>query len=293
MIETVDAPRFRRSDFAAAGKKPGLSAIVRLRNEEDFAAPSLHSILPHFDEIVIVFGGCTDRTAEIVAEFAKKYPAYVKAFHYVPEVFPQGSSQHARLPPNSVHSLVHYNNFALSKATYRICCKWDGDQIADPDAFGEVVQRLRTLRRGTIDWLFSPWKWGYWWCTGLNLWDHDDKLFVPKGRPLAGRAHDLGFFPAGRSIVFKRYAQAEYLFTRFLVHKYIGCLFFHVKGMKRDRGIGVYQLDQNPDSWYKQQIERNWANPQLQSLDELRVKLPEIRRLSNPLSLGIVPIVSR
>ena len=70
MIETVEAPRFRNRDFAAAGKRPGLSALMRLHNEEDFAAAAIASILPFFDEIVIVYNTCTDGTPEIVADSA-------------------------------------------------------------------------------------------------------------------------------------------------------------------------------------------------------------------------------
>ena len=65
MIEIVKAPTFRQADFETTGKRPGLSAIVNLKNEEDFAEASLNSILPFFDEIVIVFNGCTDRTPAI------------------------------------------------------------------------------------------------------------------------------------------------------------------------------------------------------------------------------------
>lgn len=293
MIETVRDPTFQRSDFDHAHKKPGLSALVRLRNEEDFAAQSLESILPYFDEIVIVFNCCTDRTPEIVADIAQRNPALVKAYHYVPEVFPQGSSQYRQLPPDSVHSLVHYANFALSRASYQIRCKWDGDQIAIPDAFGQAVQRIRNLKPRRLAWWLSPWKLGYSWFTGVNLWDRDGGVYVPRIRPLVGKLHDIGFFPAERLNLFKHYAHSEYLFTRLMWHRYIGCLFFHLKGMKKDRGVGVYQLDKNPDSPYMYSLDKAWSDPELYTFEELRTKEPQARNLPKPEALGIHPIVAR
>ena len=55
MIETVKKPFFLNSDFAAARKRPGISAFMRLHNEEDFAAAAINSILPFFDEIIVVY----------------------------------------------------------------------------------------------------------------------------------------------------------------------------------------------------------------------------------------------
>src|SRR5947207_7983507 len=122
MVEIVEHPSFRIEDFDRSKKKPGVSAIVRLKNEEDYLELALASIAPFFDEIVIVYNGCTDRTPEIVERFAAS-DKRVRAFHYVPEVFPPGSDMHRRLPADHVNSLVHYYNFALSKASYRVCAK--------------------------------------------------------------------------------------------------------------------------------------------------------------------------
>ena len=55
MIETVRDPTFKPADFDWWRKKPGISAIVRVRNEEDYLEQALHSILPFFDEFVIVY----------------------------------------------------------------------------------------------------------------------------------------------------------------------------------------------------------------------------------------------
>ncbi|HZQ11160.1 MAG TPA: hypothetical protein VFD70_31605, partial [Anaerolineae bacterium] len=193
MIETVEHPVFTAKDFDRAHKKPGLSAIVRLKNEAEFAKAALESIAPFFDEIIIVFNDCTDRTPEIVAEFAECHANRVRAFHYVPQVVPIATKEHQRTPSHSPHSIVYYCNFALSKASYQICCKWDGDQIADPRGFQQITQYLRQLQPGSRDWWLSPWRMGYLWFTGINLWSARGQLFVHKVRPFAGWKHDIGF----------------------------------------------------------------------------------------------------
>jgi hypothetical protein len=139
----------------------------------------------------------------------------------------------------------------------------------------------------------SPWRLGYWWYTGINLWDAQHQVWVHKRNPLIGKYRDHGFWPAERWIYFKHHPQVEYLFTRLLVHKFIGCLFFHLKRMKKDRGIGVYQLDENPQSPYHSRVERNWNNPALQSWSEFKLTEPTAQHMPNPIDLGIHPITLR
>jgi glycosyltransferase involved in cell wall biosynthesis len=289
MVEIVERPRFALNDFSGATKKPGLSAIVPLRNEEQFAEAALDSILPFFDEIVIVYNDCRDRTPEIVAGYEAAHPDKVRAYHYVPRVFPRGSRGHRTTSVGSVHSLAHYFNFAISRASYQVRCKWDGDQIADPSALGRVVGTLRALVPGTPAWWLSPWRLGYWWYTGVNLWDHDGKVLVPKRRPFIGRARDHFFWPAGRLIRYKRMSFTAYLFKRVLVPRYIGYLFFHLKGMKSDRGNTNFYFEENPDSLYRARLKQNWGPDDLMTLEELVAVTPEIRDMPHPTALGIRP----
>jgi glycosyltransferase involved in cell wall biosynthesis len=290
MIETVQHPSFKPEDFDRATKKRGISAIVRLRNEEDFVEAALNSVLPFFDEIVIVYNQCTDRTPEIVEKFARSEPQRVKAFHYVPEVFPQGSDQHRTLPPHHVSSLVHYCNFALSKVSYQVCVKCDGDAIAAPGPLGRVVERLRRIRPGTLSWWRSPWKQGFWWGRGVNLWDKDGRIYVVKSRPRVKGQRDSGFWPVGRRHIFHYHPRFEVLHTRWLIPSSVGFLFFHLKGMKRDRGIGVYQFEKNPNSPYKAKIEKTWTDPELITFADYCRTEPAARDLPDPELLGIRPL---
>lgn len=293
MIQEVEHPVFSYRDLSSARKKPGLSAIVRVQNEGEFLRAALDSIAPFFDEIVIVVGNSADDTTGIAADFAASHAEQVKAYHYVPETFPLGSRKHLATPGGSVHSFVYYCNFALSKASYQIRCNWDGDQIADPRALGCVVERLRGLRPGSIEWWSSPWRFGYWWFIGLNLWNQNDELYVPMSRPFAGPFHDLGFYPAARWVRFKRFPRGEYVFKRLLWHQYVGCILYHLKGMKQNRGIDNYQLADNPDSLFKPYLARTWTNPPLLKVQEFRAQDARAGELQPPEALGIPALVAR
>jgi glycosyltransferase involved in cell wall biosynthesis len=293
MVEIVERPRFTLSDFSGSTKKPGLSAIVPLRNEEEYAQAALDSILPFFDEIVIVYNDCRDRTPEIVAAYEEAHRDKVRAYHYVPRVFPRGSRGHRTTSVRDVRSLVHYFNFAVSRASYQVRCKWDGDEIADPAALGRVVGALRALEPGTPRWWLSPWRLGYWWYDGVNLWDYNGQLLVPKRRSLIGRSRDHFFWPAGRLIRYKRIPYTAYLFKRVLVPRYVGCLFYHVKGMKTDRGNTNSYFNENPDSLYRGRLKQDWGRDDLMTLEELAAASPGIRSLPHPSALGIRPSASR
>jgi glycosyltransferase involved in cell wall biosynthesis len=291
MIEVVEKPSFKPEDFSPVKKKPGITAILRMRNEQDYLAQAFNSIRPFFDEFVVVYNQCTDRTPELVEQFVRQEPYRTRAFHYVPEVFPQGSERHAALPAHHVCSLVHYSNFAYSKASYRICLVWDGDMIAAPGPLGNIVNRLRSIKPRTLTWWRSPWKHGWWWFSGVNLWDHEGKIFVPKTRPKVSGRRDHGFWPAGRRNVYRHDARFEVLNIRWLLPTFVGFAYFHVKGMKKDRGVGVYQLEKNPRSIFNSlKLDPSRTNSELMTFEEYCRIEPIARTLPNPEDLSIWPI---
>jgi glycosyltransferase involved in cell wall biosynthesis len=293
MVEVVEKPSFKPEDFDREGKRPGLSAIVRLKNEEDFAERALQSIAPYFDEIVIVYNGSTDRTPEIVERFAAAEPERVKAYHYVPEVFPPGSEMHRRLPPDHVSSLVHYYNFALAKATRQVCAKWDGDMIAAPAPLGAMVERIRRARTSPLRRWTSPWRGGFWWFSGVNLVDRYGGVYVLKTWPRVLGVYDAGFWPASRAHTFKHHPRFEFLDQGWLVRSFAGFAFFHVKAMKRDRGIGVYELEKNPASDYHKIAAEHWRDPEVMTFEEYLKIEPAARRLPRPEEMGIRPLTAR
>ncbi|MBN1314240.1 MAG: hypothetical protein JXA42_02190 [Anaerolineales bacterium] len=238
---------------------------------------------------MIVFNQCSDRTPEIVQEFANKEPDRVKAFHYLPPVAPPAPSRHRSLSPRHVRSFVHYSNFALSKASYRVCTKWDGDMIAAPDALKRVLNDLVSLKPWTLSWCLSPWKMGYWWFCGVNLLDRDGKLMITKTLPVSGGRKDIGFWPVGKRNIFRHCPRYEYLRTWWFKPSFVGFIYFHLKGIKRDRGLDTIYQDRDTDPLVVERMNRIWNNPDIITFEEFCRNEPAARDLPHPESLGIQP----
>ncbi len=289
MFETVAQPHFSARDFDPARKKHGITALVRLRNEEQFLEQALHSILPFCDEVILLYHQCTDRTPEIVAAFEQREPERIKAYHYLPRVYWAGTDEFKTLPTTLPHSLPYYCNFGVSRATYRVCFKWDGDQVAIPEPFGRMINRLRALTPREMEWWTSPWQWGYWWFMGVNLWQAHSELFVRERRPLHGLGQDHGLWRPTRWRLFKKNARVEYLFTRFLLHRPMGIVHYHLRGLKRDRGLDKFELEKYPNSHFHRQAKES-DNPTLITFPEFQSRYPDARALPAPQTLGIFPI---
>lgn len=109
-------------------KKSGISAMVRVKNEEDNILGCLQSISQLVDEIVLINNGSSDLTLEKAKKFQEQAPSNVEVriLEYPFDVAKCGS-EHQETPENSVHSLAYYYNFCLSKCSYSCVIKWDAD----------------------------------------------------------------------------------------------------------------------------------------------------------------------
>lgn len=129
MIEQVENPTIDWNSFGAENRENGLSGFMRVRNEAEYLEEAVDSWINQLDELVIVYNNCQDNSEEIIVKCLQKYPNKIKAFHYIPIVYPQGSEKFKALPADDVHSLVNYYNFSLSKTTKKWAIKIDGDLI--------------------------------------------------------------------------------------------------------------------------------------------------------------------
>ena len=102
-------------------RAPGISAMIRIYNEEQWIGPCLESILPFFDEIVITVY-CTDRTKEIAKSFKSDK---IKIYDYPFKLEEVNGYSYK----DSVHDTAYYYNWSLSKTTKTTACKWDADMI--------------------------------------------------------------------------------------------------------------------------------------------------------------------
>jgi glycosyltransferase involved in cell wall biosynthesis len=113
-----------------ARRPQGITAVVRVKNEEEWVEPCLVSVAAAVDEMVVVDNGSTDRTPEILAGLARTLAPKLRLF--------------AR--PALDH--VDLSNFALEQATFRWALKWDGDFVArtrGPYAITGLRERILAL----------------------------------------------------------------------------------------------------------------------------------------------------
>ncbi|MDP2652913.1 MAG: hypothetical protein Q8Q08_02655 [Candidatus Omnitrophota bacterium] len=268
---------FDRAALDPKGRRPGLSGYMRLRNEADFVGQAIAAILPFLDELVIVYNNCSDETPAIAEGFRRSFPDKVKVYEYAPRVYHQSSAEYHDLPAESPNSFVNQSNYALSKTTCRWAVKIDGDQVVIPELFGRAVAHIR--KNGLAKYVLFK---------GVNLWDHAGKVYVNGNYPLCGLG-DIGFFPvspATRYIFTHRYG----VFAHRLKMEWAGVLFFHLKGMKRDRGTGNYELEKYPRSRYHKFVKDVYTAPRLLEWEEFKRAEPEAARLPFPESLGIKPL---
>ena len=118
---------------------PGLSALVRLRDEEDWVEHSLNSIL-WVDEIVIVVNDCSDRTPQIVERFRQAHRDKVIVRNYPFRIHAMGP-RHTDCPDDSVHASSFFYNYTQALSTRTHCLKWDGDLVGQ-DWLGECIREL-------------------------------------------------------------------------------------------------------------------------------------------------------
>lgn len=234
--------QFQRHLLRPETRKDGVSAFMRIRNGAEFLRAAVLSHLPFFDEIVAVFNRCSDDTPQILAELAREYPGTIKVYEYKPRVYPVGSVDHQRTPADSLHSMVNYYNFALSKTSCKIATKLDDDHLAIPRAFKQATDRIR--KEGLKDELR--------YYSGINLLRDQVSagMGVLKDDPLSGGGGDICFFPVSENTLFEHNPRYEVFRPRVKTKSYAGILYYHLKYLKSDHGFSNYELDDYPESEY-------------------------------------------
>lgn len=105
----------------------GISAVMRVKNEEVYLEAAIQSALRLADEVVCVDNGSTDNTLSIAQSLAKE-DSRVSVFQYPFDCFDSGP-EHSSHPSNSVRSRSYFYNWCMAKANFSHVWKWDGDQI--------------------------------------------------------------------------------------------------------------------------------------------------------------------
>lgn len=128
---------------------PGTSAFVRAKDEASKIESCLRSILPLFDEIHVIDNGSRDDTPDIVRRVGESAADGDKIrFHSYPFRVGRFGPEHDETPEDSLHSLVYFTNWALSRCTRRYACKWDADMVLVREQREAVADLLAGLGRG-------------------------------------------------------------------------------------------------------------------------------------------------
>lgn len=123
--------------------RPGISGIMRVKNDGCFIEACVESCIDALDELIIVWNDCTDNSADEIEKVRQRYPDKIRTYEYKYKVYSVGLTkeeyEYAKsLPKDSPHLLCNYYNFALSKVTCQYALKIDADQIY-------VTNKLKTL----------------------------------------------------------------------------------------------------------------------------------------------------
>ena len=272
---TIMTDHFQFDPLQLAGPRPpGISAFMRVKNGQDFLALAIESHIDCFDEIVVAYNGCTDRTVPILERLRQKHGEKLKLYHYEPRVYPPGSDGHRRSPTASIHSLANFYNFSLAKTTCRVATKLDDDHIAIPATLRRITDRIRAAdyHLGGEMHCFS----------GMNLAQGRQGVGVFATTPFAGNG-DHGFFEVSPQNYFVQDRRFERFVRTGLRRTFCGMMYWHLKYLKQDYGFANYELEDNPDSRYHKQLARMNDNTDVISLDELwrrcrrRTRLAKLR----------------
>lgn len=108
--------------------EPGITAVLRVKDEAASLAWVLPSLLEAVREVVLVDNGSTDGTPELARQLAAMADASESlVVAPYPHAISRCGEEHLLTSPTSVHSLTYFNNWAFSQVRTTLAMKWDGD----------------------------------------------------------------------------------------------------------------------------------------------------------------------
>ena len=164
-------------------KEKGISAMLRVKNEEYNIKRVLLDCLKVFDEIIVIDNNSSDKTLSIVADVQLDTPkaaGKIKVYSYPFDVARCGLDNYL-CSEDSVHSLAYFYNFCLSKCQFSHVFKWDGDMFLPTDMVTKFQDfKIKVLKSSS---LFSTYKstvFGR--AIGLTVYKgHNGKFYLKSG----------------------------------------------------------------------------------------------------------------
>ena len=130
-------------------RRKQISAMLRVKNEEELLYPAVKSIADHVEEIVIVDNLSTDGTPSVIETLRREHPGKIVSHTYPYEIRRVGSETWELAAEPATHSSPHlsanFYNWCLRRCTKPYVLKWDADMLAR-DAFYRALD----------DWRASP-----------------------------------------------------------------------------------------------------------------------------------------
>lgn len=134
-----------------ADRLPGISFVLRARNEEKYvrrAITSLESItVPH--EIVVILHCCTDGTRDIVEELQREGKQDIQ-IHTIDTPMSRAGYETVVTPRWHESSFCRYSQWCFEQARYNWMFKWDADFEASPALVDFLNTRLDLATRTPI-----------------------------------------------------------------------------------------------------------------------------------------------
>lgn len=283
-VREITDYRFVPSDLAVGGRRPGISAFMRIRDGAFSVEAAIRSHIGFFDEIVAVHNRSTDGTPEILMRLERELGPKLRVYHYVPPAFPPGSEGHAREPGDSLLSFVNYSNFALTRTRYAHVTKLDDDHVAMGAATARLISDVRAGRAAQ----------GEGACfSGVNLArDEIGQLGILRREPFSGSG-DIGIFPVTPNTYFVHDRRFEMLSMGGLRRRFHSIVYWHLKYLKPGLGFANYDLAENPRSRYAKRLHALNADRAVIDLNQLAHLAARERRLLGRLADAGFPVPER
>lgn len=159
-------------DRCAVRRDKTYTAMIRVRNEQEFLERAVLSIVDDVDHVLVIDNGSTDDTPQIIARLVSQYAGKIRSASYPCQLARYGAENVALWESDggrrSPELLANFYNWCLRQCTTSFVLKWDGDTVAT----GVLSGVLRAFRNDPAQAL---------WHTGANL--HESRTHLIARHP--------------------------------------------------------------------------------------------------------------